>query len=474
MSRSRAFAAASLGARLIVGASVAACAVALVGVAVFTPWRPVTTSPLTIDERPAAADVTLACAGGILVGGRTSADASVIDVAAAGETVAGAPAIAAGGAGPEVTTLITPDVRGELGALSYVEAPAGDAPAQLAAATSSTAEADDIRGLTAAGCTPPLSESWLVGGASTTGRSGFVQLSNPSAVAATVSLTAFTAAGASTADGETGTIVVVPPDAQRVVPLAGLAPNADNPVVRVTAQGAPVAATLQSSWIRTITPSGVDVQTPIALPSARQVIPGVVVSGDPAGELPDAVTTVVRVLAPAAAGDALVTVTTGADAAALAPISVPMEAGVPVDLELPRLPAGAYSITIEASVPVVAAARQATQAEPGGDYAWHAAAPAIAVPSLVAVPGGGAPTLHLVSAGAPATVTVTPPSGRAIELMLAAGGTATLALPGTGVYAIDAGGTVVHASVSLVAEGLNAAYPVWSSEAVGDAVRVYP
>lgn len=474
MTRSRAFAAATLGARLIVGASVAVGAVALVGAAVFTPWRPVVTTPLALDERPAAADVTLACAGGILVGGRTSVDASAIDVAAAATTIAGAPAIAAGGAGPEVTALVTPDVQGELGALSYIEAPSADAPAQLAAATSSVVEADDIRGLAAAGCTPPLSESWLVGGASTTGRAGFVQLGNPSAVAATVSLTAFTAAGASTADGGAGTVIVVPPRAQRVVPLAGLAPHADNPVVRVTAQGAPVTATLQSSWIRTITPSGVDVQTSIALPSARQVIPGVVVPAGPADELPDAVTTVVRVLAPASAGEARVTVATGVDAPALAPISVPMEAGVPVDMELPRLPAGSYSITVEASVPVVAAARQATQAGPGGDYAWHAAAPAIAVPSLFAVTGGGAPTLHVTSAGAPATVTVTPPNGRAIALALTAGGTATLALPGTGVYAIDAGGVVLHASVSLVAEGLNAAYPVWSSEALGDAVRVYP
>ena len=482
MTRSRAFSAASLGARLLVGASAAVGAVALVSVAVFTPWVPLTATPLAIDERPAAADVTLACAGGILIAGRTSADASVIDVAAGADTTAGVASSGGGdGAGaavaaPEPTTLGAPDVRGDAGARSYRLAPHDDAPARLAAAQASSVEADDIRGLAAAACSPPLSESWLVGGATTTGRSGLVQLSNPSDVAATVSLVVFTAAGASNADGETGTVIVVPPRAQRVVSLAGLAPLADNPVVRVTAQGAPVAATLQSSRIRTITPSGADVQTSIALPAQRQVIAGILVPQRPEGDAEDSVTTVVRLLSPAAAGEAIVTVTaTGQDAPALAPISVPMEVGVPVDVEVPGLAAGRYSITVVGTTPVVAAAWQATQAGPGGDYAWHAAAPAIGVPSQFAVASGATSTLSLVNGRTEAaTVTVLQPNGVPVEVSVPASGSATLALPGVGVYSLDPGDGAVHAMVSVAGPSLNAAYPVWSAEALNDAVRVYP
>lgn len=474
MTESRVFSAASIGARLLVGAAVAVGTVALVGAAIVTPWQPLTSTPLMIDARPAAADVQLACSGGMLIAGRTSVDASIIDVAAAPETIAGAPAGAdSGGAGTEVTPLGMPNVQGDSGALSYREAPTDGAPAQLAAAQTSVADADDIRGLAAAACTPPLSESWLVGGATTTGWAGFVRLANPGDVAATVSLTVFTAAGASTPGADA--VIVVPPRSQRALPLAGLAPAAGNPVVRVTAQGAPVTATLQSSRIRTITPSGADVAAPIALPAMRQVVPGVVVPE----QVPDdeeSVTTVVRVLSPGASGDAVVTVTpVGQDAPALPPISVPLEAGVPVDVDIPGLAAGSYTIAVTASAPIVTATWQATMAGAGGDYAWHAAAPAIAVPSFFAVAGGAAATLHVTNDHAdPATVTVHPPSGAQLEVLVPGGGSAALTLPGAGIYGLDPGVAPVHAAVSLTLPGLNAAYPVWSAEALSDAVQVYP
>ena len=172
----------------------------------------------------------------------------------------------------------------------------------------------------------------------------------------------------------------------------------------------------------------------------------------------------------------VVTVTaTGQDAPALAPISVPMEAGVPVDVEVPGLAAGGYSITVVGTTPVVAAAWQATQAGPGGDYAWHAAAPAIGVPSQFAVASGATSTLSLVNGRTEAaTVTVLQPNGVPVEVSVPASGSATLALPGVGVYSLDPGDGAVHAMVSVAGPSLNAAYPVWSAEALNDAVRVYP
>ena len=196
----------------------------------------------------------------------------------------------------------------------------------------------------------------------------------------------------------------------------------------------------------------------------------------PEGDAEDSVTTLVRVLSPAAAGEAIVTVTaTGQDAPALAPISVPMEVGVPVDVEVPGLAAGRYSITVVGTTPVVAAAWQATQAGPGGDYAWHAAAPAIGVPSQFAVASGATSTLSLVNGRTEAaTVTVLQPNGVPVEVSVPASGSATLALPGVGVYSLDPGDGAVHAMVSVAGPSLNAAYPVWSAEALNDAVRVYP
>lgn len=478
MTGSPLFSAATIGARLLVGASVAVGAVVLVGAAVAAPWQPLVVTPLMIEERPAAADVQLACSGGILIAGRTSVDASIIDVAAAPETIVGAPGGVA--ADPVLSVLGAPDVQGDPGALSYREAPTDGVPAQLAAAQASVAEADDIRGLAAAACTPPLSESWLVGGAATTGWGGFVRLANPSDVAATVTLTVFTAVGASTA--ETDAVIVVPPRAQRVLPLAGLAPAAQNPVVRVTAQGAPVAATLQSNRIRTITPSGVDVQTSIALPGPRQVMPGVVVV-ERGAEDEDSVTTIVRVLSPSALGEAVVTVRAeGADAPALAAITAPLEPGVPVDVEVPGLAPGTYTIEATASVPIVAAAWQATQGSAGGDYAWHAAAPEIAVPSFFGVASGSgsgsgsvSAELHVVNVRAESvTVRVQPPSGAPLDVLVPGDGSASVRLPGAGIYAIDPGAGVIRAAVSLTSPGLNAAYPVWSSEALSDVVQVYP
>ena len=468
MSGSRLFSVASVSARVIVGAVAATGTVALVVLAIAAPWPQFTSPPLALDVRPAASDVTLSCPGGIVISGRASMDALAIDIAATPETTAGSPSTET----PTTIALAVPDVQGETGAVAYREVPAGADRAKLAAAQTTSVAAHDVRGLAATGCAAPLSESWLVGGATTTGWSGFVQLGNPGDVPASVELTVFTADGAS----GMGSVVIVPPRSQRVLPLAGLAVAADNPVVRVTAQGAPVTATLQSNRIRTITPSGVDIQTAVALPDMRQVIPGVVVPAREVTADPDAATTVVRVLSPASDGTASVTATaTGQDAAALGPITVPLKAGVPVDVELPGLEAGNYTVRVDGSLPIVSAVWQATQASAGGDYAWHAAAPVIAAPSMFAVAGGASATLHVVNDSAEnAAVTVTAATGTQMQVAVPAGGAVAMPIARAGIYSIDADGLALRAAVSLVAPAGIAAYPVWSSEALGKAVTVYP
>lgn len=468
MTSARVFSVASISARLIVGVVAAAGTVALVVLAVAAPWPQLVATPLSLEVRPAASEVTLACPGGIVISGRVAANALAIDSAAPPETLAGSPTAQA----PTTFSLAAPDVQGDTGAVAYREVPAGADRAKLAAAQTTSVAADDVRGLAATGCAAPLSESWLVGGATTTGWSGFVQLANPGDVPANVELTVFTANGAS----GTGSAVIVAPRSQRVVPLAGLAVAADNPVVRVTAKGAPVTATLQSNRIRTITPSGVDVQAAAALPDKRQVIPGVVVPAREVTADPDVATTVVRVLSPASDATAIVVATaTGQDAPALGPITVPLAAGVPVDVELPGLEAGSYTVRVDGTVPIVSAVWQATQAGAGGDYAWHAAAPVIAAPSMFAVAAGASATLHVVNDSAEAaSVTVSAASGTPMQVAVPAGGAVALPIARAGVYSLDAAGVALRASISLVAPTGIAAYPVWSSEAIGDAVTVYP
>ena len=261
-----------------------------------------------------------------------------------------------------------------------------------------------------------------------------------------------------------------------MLPLAGLAVAADNPVVRVPAKGAPVTATLQSNRIRTITPSGVDIQAAVALPDAQQVIPGVVVPAREVTADPDVATTVVRVLSPASDATAMVVATaTGQDAPAIGPITLPLAAGVPVDVELPGLEAGSYTVRVDGSVPIVSAVWQATQASAGGDYAWHAAAPTITASSMFAVTAGASATLHVVNdSDEAASVTVSAASGTQMQVAVPARGAIALPIAKAGVYALDAAGVALRASVSLIAPAGIAAYPVWSSEAIGDAVTVYP
>ena len=98
-------------------------------------------------------------------------------------------------------------------------------------------------------------ESWIVGGATTTGSADILLIANPGDVPATVELTVFDTDGPGVPPG--GELVVAP-QTQRAVPIAGLALGEASPVIRVSATGAPVTAALQASITRTLLPGGVD------------------------------------------------------------------------------------------------------------------------------------------------------------------------------------------------------------------------
>src|SRR5690606_24575777 len=89
--------------------------------------------------------------------------------------------------------------------------------AQVAGAQTQDVDAPDFRGLTAASCAEPTGSTWLVGGATTVGRSTVVLLVNPSDVPSQVTLRIFGEDGSVSAPGMTG--IAVPAGGQRVVSL---------------------------------------------------------------------------------------------------------------------------------------------------------------------------------------------------------------------------------------------------------------
>ena len=459
------------GARAATGAVLSAGAVVAVAVAVAGPWPTVAHEPVAVSAVPTPSDTIAVCDGGILVAGRAADRADEIAVAAV-QT----PLVGAEGAFEE-RALTADGVAGLPGVPAFTAAPVGDAAVPLSAAAAGRVGAADIAGFAVDACRTPLFDSWLVGGSTRTGETDLVVLANPGDVAATVELTVFGVNGPDVPPGGSG--VAVPARSQIVIPLSGLARGQDSPVLRVTASGAPVRASLQSSIVRTLAPGGVDQQSVVAVPARIQVIPGVVVTrNQPRGGTMES-TTVARLLAPAGDGQAQVTVTAiGRAEPVLGPIQVPLTEGVPVALELPGLAIGSYAVTVEATVPVVSAVWQTTGFGQGDDFAWMTAAPELVRPTLIVVPSGPLPRLHLVNRG-DSDVSVQ------VRLIEGAGADATVSVPGGGaaavpiardtVWEIDPGAAEgVYGQVTMSGTRTLAGYAIWPSDAAADPVTVYP
>jgi hypothetical protein len=450
----------STSTRVVVGAATAVAVVAAVGAGIALTWPSISAEPVSLTARPPAAERVLACDGPLLALGRTVEEAAGLSVAAAPSLIVG-PA----GADADSTTLTGPT---DTAPTVVTAAPVGGVVAAVGAAESAAVESDDLRGYAASACRPPLAESWLVGGATTTGSGDLLLLGNPGAVPATVQVTVYGASGPEVSPG--GTQRVIPPGRQVAVPLAGLLPSEQSPVVRVSSTGAPVTAALQSSIIRGLTPGGVDVVSPAAAPASRLVIPGVGVVGSDDGQ---GTRSLVRLLSPTADAEATVTLRDASGRVAGEPARVPLTAGVPSELELSGLAAGTYTALVEADVPVVAGAWSATGLGVGADFAWYAAAPAIAESATFAVAAGPGAALVLAGAGSDVDVTVTAPDGSTQEVSAIADGATSVALTTPGVYSLSAVAPV-SASVAYTAAGAVAAYPVWGPDAAAPPIVVLP
>lgn len=350
----------------------------------------------------------------------------------------------------------------------------------LAGAQAQRASTESVSGLAAAACAEPAAESWLVAGATDVGRSGLLLLANPGLVASTVDLRVHGETGPVDAPGALG--IVVPPGTQRVVSLAGLAPNVRSTVVHVTSAGAPIAASLQHTVVIGLDAAGVELSTPSALPAERQVIPGyTVVDGrgvDPQEDHAEGDDhPAIRLYAPGGGEVAATVRIVGEDGAEAGVVDVTLVDGQVSDVPLGVLDAGWYTLEVDADAPVVAAARS-TVLRPGddaiqADLAWHPATGPLLERAAVAVPDAPSPVLHLANPGEEA-ITTTVVIGTAEQQVSVEGGAAASVdlRPGERVVIEAAQG--LHGGITFGEAEAIAAMPLVPPGPLDAPVRVYP
>jgi hypothetical protein len=288
--------------------------------------------------------------------------------------------------------------------------------AAAGAVLSYVADDGDLQGSAAAGCQQPGNDLWLVGANTSLGRSAVLSLTNASGTPATVSLDLLGSRGLIQAPGSRG--LLVPPGSTRSIILAGLAPGQERLGVRVRSAGGPVAAVIQQSVLRGLTPGGVDFITPSTAPSERQVVTGLDIQ-DPAGVA--ALTAkpgyadagpALEIAVPGAA-DAVVEVKLyGRDGQKALPGGgvVTAKAGAVTEVSLAGVAAGTYTVAASSDISFTAAVRLTRGLRPEGasDVAYSAASARLGSQHVVPVPGGGNRQLVFGAPDGAATVSYAP------------------------------------------------------------------
>jgi hypothetical protein len=259
----------------------------------------------------------------------------------------------------------------------------------------------NVRGLALQECQEARAETWLVGGDTTTGRQGVLSLSNPGAVPATVDVDLWGQGGP--ISSPLGQGILVQPGAQRVITLAGLAPNEARPVLRVTSSGTGIVAALHTSIVRGLDADGLSVITGQAPPSEVRVIPGLYgppseIIGPIRGK--EGFTDVggaLRVLSPD--GPASVTITVVRPGQSDITTTLELEGGQVGDLSLDELGSGDYGLVLESSAPIVAGVRNSVGTDARTDTSWVGSSYAIEGDTVIAVPAIGEIRLSVVNPG---------------------------------------------------------------------------
>lgn len=476
---------ARFGARFLAAAVGLAVFGGALGGATLIPWPSVETVPPSTVVAPKPSEQQRVCPGGLYAVAEDSSQAR------AATSVGPAAAVYGARARPDDPADLAANAS-ELAAVDDTSGGTGTAPLLLtvpvaddattpplvAGSQSQTAATETLGGLAVAACAEARSDSWIVGGSTDVGRTSLLLLSNPTTVLATVDLSVFGETGPVDAPGATG--ILVQPGEQRIVSLAGLAPNVKSPVVHVESSGGQVAATLQQSRIRGIEPGGVELLGASSGPALDQVIAGLQVTTPPtrgaAGITVEGFpedTPSVRVLVP---GDESATVDVGVTSAtggaAGDSVQVEIEPGIATEIPFPALVPGSYSVELTSDQPIVTGARTATEGTTQ-DFAWYAASDVLAESFLVSVAAGPAPTLHLVNTSPEAaTLTVTPETGAAVTVTVPADSPARFALVAGARY-LFTGATGIVASVGYSGNGELSSFPLNPAGPLALPIRVY-
>lgn len=338
----------------------------------------------------------------------------------------------------------------------------------------------ELSGLAAATCSEASAGSWLVAGSTTTGRSSLVFLTNPTEVPATVNLAVWGESGSIAAPGATG--ILVPARSQRIVSLAGYAPNLSSPVVQVTSVGGAVLASLQSSVIRGLEPGGVELTGAIAEPATKNVITGVEIAGTNAiaerlaQKDNSDLQPILRIAVPGSRAASL-SVTFHSETVGVKDnvVNLGALAGGVTDVPLRDLVDGTYSITIDSDEPVLVAARSAVVLG-GIDFAWYQATPSVTGTVLFSVAPGPNPRLHLMNnQKSDLTVTVKPVSGGGVpEVISVPANTAVgAAVQPNMTYTLETTGAV-SASVGYLGEGVLSRFIIDAPSPLAAPITIYP
>lgn len=458
---------ATTSARLAAGTIVVVAFVIGVVTAVSAPIPSVGITVPSVQVEPTPEPGLIACTGPVQALARDAADASGLSLAAEQQVTAGVRTESLPAVESELTASVAP------GPLAYTAEPVGRQRGDVAASGSSELDAEDLAGYAASACRPPLAQSWLVGGSGAIGAADLIVLANPGAVPATVELTIYGTEGARVPPGGAG--IIVAPGTQMTLPLAGFLLGEGSPVVRVSATGTPVVASLQTSFIRTLVPQGIDQVPAVQTADTRQQIVGVSIpEADATGEDAPA-RTLLRVISPFAATTATVTISAeGKQGSPSEPFQ--LEEGIPIEVDLGRLAVGTYTVTVDAPEPLVSAVWHSTGEDANADFAWFTPAPTLTASSMFATPAGPSPALMINNSADTdqAVVLRTADGSMRTDVSAPAGTSVILALEPQKVYVLDPPAEGIQAAVSLSDPGRIAGFPLWHSPGVADPITIYP
>jgi len=473
------------GVRGAAAAAALAIGAGAVAAAALVPWPSVHAEPASVVVEPSESPQMRVCPGPLLA---LADDASAATTASSFGSPTVTTTVEPTGSTIEEVDLTAPgnpDAEVDGTPVALTTEPGEVRAGLLAGAQAQRAATETIAGLAAASCREAVAESWLVGGSTALGRVSLVLLANPTDVAATVDLRVFGEAGPVEAPAALG--LQVPAHGQRVVSLAGLAPDVASPVVQVTATGGRIAASLEQTAIDGLVPAGVELIGATAQPAQSQQIPGVLVAtaGGVAVDEDHAEGDAFPALRIFAPGEAAVVATIGVvseTGGTGTSAEVQLQPGQVTDVPLGELAVGAYSVQIEADAPVVAAARTAIPPEAGstaapdglpGDLAWFAATAPLVADTAIAVADAPGAQLHVRNPGDTASTVTLVVGGAERSIDVAAGGAVALDV-GSGDGLVLRGAEGLHASVSYRADRQLSSMAVEPPGPLDAPIRVFP